>query len=348
MTDMNIGQLIAKNFKKGHPFMLGDVVLLADVKYFVSSGCWPLDAIMGGGVPGGRLIEIYGDESTGKTLVALNIIQQFQAIGGVGVLLDPEMTTSRDFLAMQGVNVNDLIVAYPSTIEEVYDYIIQFLEAKKEEDQKRGEIIPTVIVWDSIASTPSLGEVESVETSGLEKANVGGQARALSKMLRMLPRKLSRSGVTGVFINQTRQKIGVLFGDKTTVSGGKSLAFYGSIRLRLKNVRTYREDKEVVGVEIRSTVMKNKVDRPFGVCRFPIIFNAGIDNAISVFWYLKDDLEMITTTGGWQNIELGGEAVRFRTGEWRSIFEEHQGEIYQLVMRSAVHRIDEGEETEDD
>jgi len=334
-------------FKKGHPFMLGSTELLADIKYWIPSGCWSLDAIIGGGIPGGRLIEIYGDESTGKTLVALNIIRQVQEMGGRALLLDPEMTTSRDFLAMQGVNVNELYVAYPSTIEEVYDYIIQFLEAMKDLDLERGETIPAVIVWDSIASTPSLGEVESVASDGLEKANIGGQARALSKMLRLLPRKLSRSGVTGVFINQTRQKIGVLFGDNTAVSGGKSLAFYASVRLRLKNVRTYRENKEVLGIEIRSTVMKNKVDRPFGVCRFPIIFNAGIDNAVSVFWYLKDDLKVITTTGGWQNIELGGESVRFRTTEWRSLFEEHQEEIYRLIMQSTVPRIDEKEEKEE-
>lgn len=343
---------LLSNLKKNREnFILGES-WLSDIKYFIPTGCWPLDATIGGGIPGGRLVELYGDESTGKSLVGLNIIANAQAMGGIALLLDPEMTTEMGFAKKLGVDVDNLIVAYPNTMEDVFQQIKDFISAKVLLDKEKGETIPAIILWDSIASTSSEKELEGVETSGLGKIDVAPHARDMSKMLRILTRQFSTAAVTGVFINQTREKIGTLYGEKQSTFGGKALKFYASVRIKLAvSIAAYKEKTEegtdVVGVEAISTIVKNKISRPFGKCRFPIIFERGIDNAISCLWFLKE-IGAITMTGSWCNIQFSTGAEKFQQSSWPEIFENHKNEIYTIIMQRGVILADEKELTEED
>lgn len=348
MTEMS-RMLVDRLGKSKSLFMTGEEELLADIKYWISSGCYPLDAIIGKGIPGGRLIELYGNESTGKSLLALCIIKEMQRNGGVGLLLDCEMTNSRQFMEMLGVDTANLIVAYPTTIGEVYGAIIDFLKAKEQLDKEQERVVPAVLVWDSIASTPSAGEVEGAKTSGLDKRDVAPQARDMSKMLRLLPRELSRAGVTAIFINQVREKIGVMFGDKDATTGGNALKFYASLRLKMKNVRPYKmqdeEGSKIGGYEVACKVVKSKVDRPLGICKFPILFNQGIDNATGCFWYLKE-LGLLQAAGSWYKLELAGEEQKFQKTGWEELFLMHEEEIRALIMTREVIREDNEEDDE--
>lgn len=327
-------------------FMLGSADLLANIGYWVPTSCWPLDAIIGKGIPGGRLIEIYGDESTGKSLVGLDIIANVQAMGGIALLIDPEATSASEFIQGMGVDLDKLLVVNPDTIEEVYDAFNEFMIAKQELDAKNGTITPAVAVWDSVAATTSKAEVDKVASDGLGGATMAVHARAMSKMLRILPREFARTGTTGIFINQTRQKIGVLFGEKQDTSGGRALKFYSSVRIELKVRRPYKADDKVSGIEVRATIKKSKVAHPFGKCVFPILFNEGIDNAIACFWYLKD-LEIVTSRGGWHYMEVDGEEIKFRKANWRSVFEQHNEYIRRLILEGEVYRVEEDVKEED-
>lgn len=338
-----------KNKGKSAFFMGSDDGLLSDIPYWIPSGCTPLDAIIGGGIPGGRMIEVYGDEATAKSLIALYVIGQCQAMGGIGLLLDPEATSTMKMARLYGVDTDELIVGYPNTIEELYDvHMTEFLDAKIALDKEEKIVTPAVIVWDSIASTIPVAELNSIEKKGLGKATMAEHARAISKMLRVLPRELSRAKTTGFFINQTREKLGVLYGDKTVTPGGKALKFYASLRIELKIKKVQRdENKKAFGVEIQATIVKNKVGRPFGRCRFPVIFDQGINNAIACFWYLKD-LEIITVTGAWHHIELDGKDVRFYEKDWITIFNDHEDTIKDMVITGEIPLVDKKEYAEEE
>lgn len=344
MSNGSVAKKLMKHSKSKDFFMGSDDGLLSEIPFWIPSGCYPLDAIVGGGIPGGRMIEIYGDEATAKSLLALYVIAQCQAMGGIGLLLDPEATTTMEMARRFGVNTDELIIGYPNTIEELYDvHMTEFLKAKTAMDEKEGTVTPSVIVWDSIASTVPKAELDSVEKKGLGKATMAEHARAISKMLRILPRELSHGKTTGLFINQTREKLGVLFGDKTITPGGKALKFYASLRIELKILRIQRdENKKAFGVEIQATIVKNKVGRPFGRCRFPVIFDKGINNAVACFWYLKD-IGTITVSGSWHKIELGDEEQKFRESDWIHLFKDHEESIKNMVMVGEVPVVDEEE-----
>jgi recombination protein RecA len=340
-----------KKTKRSTEFMLGSSdSLLSNIRFWVSTGCWPLDVTIGGtggmGIPGGRLIEVYGDESTGKSLLALFIIAQVQAMGGVALLLDSEGTNTPEFMQRMGVDVDRLFIVYPNTISDVHDDIHEWIEAKMAVDKAENTITPAVVVWDSVASTTVDAEVAAIEEKGLSKATMAVHAREMSKMLRVLPRHLARTGTTAIFVNQTRQKIGVMFGEKQSTFGGKALKFYASVRIKLEVRRPYKVDNSVVGIEVRSTIVKNKVDRPFGKCEFPILFDRGIDNAVACFLYLKA-IEVIEARGGWHYITLDGEEQSFRAESWRELFEEHKEYIHQIIYKEDVLREEETIEEEE-
>lgn len=352
MTDA-LGRQLMQHIKKNKVLMMqgDDEGLLSNIHYWISTGCWPLDLSLGGGIPGGRLAELYGEESTGKSLLGLNIIASVQRMGGVALLLDAESTMSMEIASVVGVNTDDLIIGYPNTIEEVYSQIIEFLEAKRKLDKEQNMIIPSVIVWDSVASTTSEGEVNSVETKGLGSFDVAPHARAMSKMLRILPRELSRSRVTGIFINQTRDKIGISFGDKTSTAGGKALKFYSSVRIKLSVTGQYKiSGTEPIGIEVKSVIAKNKVGgRPFGVTKFPILFGAGVDNAMACLWRLRD-AEIIRTSGPWLYMDnpTGGDEIRFQRSTWPEIFSQYEDVIHNLVMNQAVEYVSEEKDLDEE
>lgn len=345
MADRSVTERLMAKIKSGNNFSLGSApTLLSDIPYWVPSGIPVMDAILGGGIPGGRLVELYGDAATYKSSLALQVLSEVQKMGGLGLLLDPEATTTREMAARAGVNVDELIFGYPNTIEELYDdYIRVFLDGKEKLDEKQDSPTPAIIVWDSIASTVPAAELKTIETKGLGKASMAEHARAISKMLRILPRQLAQSQTTGLFVNQTRQKLGVLFGDKNITPGGKALKFYASVRIELKIIRRHlNSDKKAIGVEVQATIIKNKVGIPFGRCKFPVLFDRGVDNAIACFWYLKE-LGVITVGGGWHSVQLGGSKNKFRITDWHDMYDDNLDEVHELVRTGETLQADKQE-----
>lgn len=300
--------------------------LLSTVTDFVSTGCLPLDLIMGGGIPIGRMVEIYGDTSSGKSLVASHIIAECQAAGGHAVLFDTETACSEEIMLAVGIDADELIYSVPETVEEVYADMMAVMEAKHKIDQDGF----MVIVWDSVAATSSEEELKKLRKEGLKGVTIGTHARQISKMCRVLKADIARANVSVVFINQTREKIGVLFGSSVATFGGKAIGFYSSIRVELKHVRQIKEDGTVTGIEARAGIAKNKIAPPFGKCEFPVVFGEGIDEVEAIFWWMRKR-KMMTGTS-WKYLELLDETeLKFQHAGWPDVFDKHEDAIRELL-----------------
>jgi len=295
---------------------------LSKVTEFVPTGCPPLDWIMGGGVPAGRITEIYGDTSTGKTLLAEHILAETQAMGGTAVLLDTETAIDQHLAETIGIDIEELLYANPETIEDVYKTIQEFIEAKREVDPDG----LMTIVWDSVAATSSEEEVEKVRKEGLGARTVATHARLISKMCRVMRREVASERLALVLINQTRQKIGVLFGDDKSTFGGRAIGYYSSVRLELAQRGQIKDHGDVIGIKARAYVAKNKVAPPFGQCTIPILFDVGIDEPGAMLEWLKSQ-DVITTAGGWHRITLDGEEHSFQRPSWPELYLKHRSEI---------------------
>lgn len=352
MADASMARLVKqmKKNKNASQFQLGDDDnLLANIPYWIPTRCWPLDAIIGGGIPGGRLVELYGSESTGKSLLVLNILASVQAMGGLGLLIDPEATTTREFMELMGVDVANVMVAYPDTIEEVDKAMNDFINAKIVLDEEAGIITPGVIVWDSIAGTSTIAELDAIDIGGLGKRTMALHARSMSLLLRTKSRQFARAGITGVFVNQQRAKIGVLYGEKNSTLGGSALNYHATTRIELKLVRKYESaDGDVNGIEVRAYISKNKANRPFGKCRFPLLFNRGLDNSVACFWYLKE-VGAIETKGSWHVMNIDGEEIKFQKKSWNDrVFSKYSSHIKELILKNIEVPREGKEELEDE
>lgn len=320
---MSVSELVTslKRKKGGRLGTMSEPSMLARVKEFVPTGCLPLDIIMGGGVPVGRLTEIYGDTSTGKSLLAAHIIAETQRAGGVGVLMDSETATSCEIMEAVGVNQDECIYSCPSTDEEVYEDMRQVIEAR---DKVAPDTLMT-IVWDSVAATSSDAEVEKVRKEGLGGASMATHARLISLMCRVLPRMVARERIALVFINQTRENIGVMFGDKMTTFGGRGIAYYSSVRLEMaKSKNVLDDDDNPVGINVRCAVTKSKVSVPFGKCRFPILFGVGIDKSGAVLSWIQDK-RLAEVGGSWYHIDALG--LKWQSAGWDALYVKHQQRI---------------------
>lgn len=317
---------ILKDISKTHP----DVTLLSDesspcvVNEFLSTGTFPLDAILGGGLPVGRITEIYGDTSTGKSLLAAQVVAMAQEDGYIAVMADTESAVSLPIMAAVGVDVDKLIYMAPDTVEEVFEFFDDAIEAK-EKHSPDGLLL---IVWDSIAATSSMAEM----ANEYGKATMGQHARLISQGLRKLTRKISKRRVCALFLNQTREKIGVMYGDKVATFGGKAVGFHSSVRVQLKlGSKIKSADRRIIGMEARAVVVKNKIAPPFMSAVLPIYFGFGVDNALASFYYLKDT-GVIVTAGAWSTISIDGEEVRFQKKTWDAVFDEHYDAIAGMIL----------------
>lgn len=321
---MAVSDIVAAMKKKKPSTRLGTMSspsMLAQVKEFVPTGCLPLDIIMGGGIPVGRLTEIYGDTSTGKSLLAAHLLAETQLAGGVGVLLDSETATSLEIMEAVGVDPDEVIYSCPSTDEEVYDDMVQAIQARDE--AAPGTLM--TIIWDSVAATSSDTEVEKVKKEGLGGASMATHARLISLMCRVIPRMVAKERIALVFINQTRENIGVMFGDKMTTFGGRGIAYYASVRLEMAKSKVLVDDNDhPVGIDVRCAVTKSKVSVPFGKCRFPIMFGVGIDKSGAVLNWIKDQ-RLADVKGSWYYINALG--VKFQSAGWCAAYAKHQEAI---------------------
>ena len=289
------------------------------VSSFLSSGCYVLDMIMGGGFPLGRVVEIYGDTSTGKSLIAEQTCACVQEDGGDVIYIDTETAVSLPIVEAVGADVDNILYASPDTVEEVFKIMETAIEAK---DPDR----PLFIVWDSIAASSSKSEMEG------ETGDVGylTHSRVISQGMRRLTRMISKHQVACCFLNQAKEAIGVLWGDKVATFGGKAIGFHSSIRIMMtSSSKITGKKKREIGVKVKAKVTKNKIAPPFREAVLPIYFGYGIDDALASFLYLKE-AGVIKVKGSWHSLP-GIKDDNFREADWYELYDKHYEAICDMI-----------------
>ena len=284
--DKNLSEALSqieKQFGKGTVMKMGDREIV-DIPS-VSTGSLGLDIALGiGGLPKGRVVEIFGPESSGKTTLTLQAIAECQKAGGTAAFIDAEHALDPNYAEKLGVNVDELLLSQPDTGEqalEVTDMLV-----------KSGSV--DLIVVDSVAALPPRAEIEG----DMGDHHVGLQARLMSQALRKITGNIQRSNAMVIFINQIRMKIGVMFGNPETTTGGNALKFYSSVRLDIRRIGAVKEGEEVVGNETRVKVVKNKVSPPFKQAEFQIMYGEGINTEGEIL-ELGQKLELVEKSGSW-------------------------------------------------
>jgi recombination protein RecA len=300
-----LGQ-IEKQFGKGSVMRLGDATAAYDVEA-VSTGSLGLDIALGiGGLPRGRVVEIYGPESSGKTTLTLQVIAEIQRIGGTAAFVDAEHALDPAYAQKLGVNIDDLLVSQPDNGEQALE-ITDMLVRSSAVD---------VIVIDSVAALTPKAEIEG-EMGDMQ---MGSHARLMSQALRKLTGNIKRSNTMVIFINQIRMKIGVMFGNPETTTGGNALKFYASVRLDIRRIGAIKNGEEVVGNQTRVKVVKNKVAPPFREAEFEIMYGAGISREGEII-DLGSEHGVIEKSGAWYSYK--GERIGQGKDNTRNFLKEH-------------------------
>lgn len=333
---------IEKTFGKGTIMRLGDATRMKVET--ISSGALTLDLALGGGIPKGRVVEIYGPESSAKTTVALHAIAEVQRNGGIAAFVDAEHALDPTYAASIGVDTDNLLVSQPDTGEAALEIVDQLV---------RSAAVDLVVI-DSVAALVPRAEIEGE----MGDSHVGLQARLMSQALRKITGNIGKSGCTVLFINQLRQKIGVSYGNPETTTGGQALKYYSSVRLDIRRIQTLKKGTEEFGIRVKVKVAKNKVAPPFRIAEFDVIFGKGI-STLGCIVDLAEETNILTRKGAWysyngENISQGRDNAIKYLEERPELIEEIKVKVREkldlgaVVSANSVNQSIEDEDDEDD
>ncbi len=315
---------IEKDFGKGSVMKLGDEKI--ENVEVIPTGSLALDAALGvGGYPKGRIIEIFGPESSGKTTLAIHAIAQAQKNGGIAAFIDAEHAFDRFYAAKLGVDIDQLLISQPDNGEQALEIADQLISSAAID----------IIVVDSVAALTPKAEIEG----DMGDNKVGLQARLMSQALRKLTSTISKTNTTCIFINQLREKIGVMFGNPETTTGGNALKFYSSVRLDIRRVTTLKDGDTPIGNQVRVKVVKNKVAPPFRKAEFEITFGGGISRLGEIV-DLGTELGIIKKSGSWfsygeAKIGQGRDAVKRLLADNPELCDEIEAKIREALSSSS-------------
>ncbi|MBA2749428.1 MAG: recombinase RecA [Tatlockia sp.] len=313
---------IERSFGKGAIMRLGDATRMRVET--ISSGALTLDLALGGGLPKGRVIEIYGPESSGKTTLALHALAEVQRNGGVAAFVDAEHALDPTYAAALGVDIANLLVSQPDTGESALEIVDQLVRSAAVD----------IVVIDSVAALVPRAEIEGE----MGDVHVGLQARLMSQALRKITGNIGKSGCTVIFLNQLRLKIGVTYGSPETTTGGNALKFYASVRLDIRRIQTLKKGTDEFGNRVKVKVAKNKVAPPFRIAEFDIIFGKGI-STLGCIVDLAEETGVIVRKGAWysyngENISQGRDnAIKYL---------EEKPEIAEIVQQQVRQKLEMG------
>ncbi len=333
---------IERTFGKGTIMRLGDATRMQVET--ISTGALTLDLALGGGLPKGRVIEIYGPESSGKTTLALHAVAEVQKNGGVAAYVDAEHALDPAYAGALGVDTVNLFVSQPDTGETALEIVDQLV---------RSAAIDIVVI-DSVAALVPRAEIEG----DMGDAHVGLQARLMSQALRKITGNIGKSGCTVIFLNQLRQKIGVTYGNPETTTGGNALKYYSSVRLDIRRIQTLKKGTEEFGNRVKVKVAKNKVAPPFRIAEFDIIFGKGI-STLGCLVDLAEETGVLTRKGAWysyngDNISQGRDnAIKYieekpELAEQIKQLVREKLDMGAVVSANSVRKTNEDEEEEED
>ncbi|MFZ5646285.1 MAG: recombinase RecA [Bacillota bacterium] len=326
---------IERQFGKGAVMKLGDSPAKLNIET-VPTGAITLDIALGlGGVPRGRVIEVFGPESSGKTTVALHVISEAQKLGGIAAFIDAEHALDPNYAKSIGVDIDNLLVAQPDTGEQALE-ICEHLVRSGAVD---------VVVIDSVAALVPKAEIDGE----MGDAHVGLQARLMSQALRKLTGITSKSRTVVIFINQLREKVGVMFGSPETTPGGRALKFYASVRLEVRKIESLKQGGDIVGSRTRVKVVKNKVAPPFKQADFDIMYGTGISREGTVL-DIAADLNIISKSGAWysyrdERLGQGRENVKEMLKERSDLLNEIERKVREhFNLRGGQERMEDAGE----
>ena len=314
----NLNKKIGKDNRVAY-FLDGSDSTPTDIKEFISTGSSILDLAISnrpnGGIAVGRITEINGLESSGKSLIGTHILAETQKKGGLAVYIDTETSVSREWLETIGIDVQNLLYLHVETVEDIFECIENIITKIRESDRDR---LVTILV-DSLAAASTKVEMEAdFDKDGWATA----KAIVISKAMRKITQMVGRERVALVFTNQLRQKLGVMFGDPWTTSGGKALPFHSSTRIRLKNMGQIKDTKKnTLGMKARAQIIKNRLGPPLRHADFNLYFDSGIDDKGSWLQVLKDH-KLVKVAGAWYTIQYEGEDIKFQSKDFKSVLEE--------------------------